>query len=76
MASVLDLLLPFVIKNHLPHRVAIGKSTRHDGLWVRSGSTSTTRAVGDSDMNSEIATLALFNNSLGLVEGTQLGLLS
>ena len=45
MASVLDLLLPFVIKNHLPHRVAIGKSTRHDGFRVRSSPTSTTGAI-------------------------------
>ena len=70
MASVLDLLLPFVIKNHLSHGVTIGEPTRHDGLGVRSGPASTTGTVGDSDMNCEMATLALLNNHLGLVEGT------
>ena len=57
-----------VTKNHLPHGVAIGKSTSYDGLWVRSSPTSTTGAIGDSDINSEIADSALFNNRLGLVE--------
>ena len=76
MASVLDLLVPFVVKDHLPHGVAIGKSTSHDGLRVRSSPASTTGTVGDSDINSEMATQALFNNGLGLVEGAQVGLLS
>ena len=76
MASVLDLLLPFVIKNHLSHGVTIGEPTSHDGLRVKSSPTSTTGTVGDSDMNSEMATLALFNNRLRLVEGTQLEILS
>ena len=76
MASVLDLRLPCVIKNHLPYRVAIGEPTSHDGLRVRSSPASTTGTIGDSDINSEIATLALFNNRLGLVEGAQVGLLS
>jgi hypothetical protein len=76
MASVLDLLVPFVVKDHLPHSVTIGEPTSHDGLRVRSSPASTTGTVGDSDINSEMATQALFNNGLGLVEGAQVGLLS
>ena len=75
MAIVLDLLVSFVIKNHLPHGVTIGEPTRHDGFRVRSSPTSTTGTVSDSDMNCEMATLTLFNNRLGLVEGAQIGLL-
>ena len=42
------ILLLIVTKNHLLNGIAIGKSTRHDGLRVRPRPASTTGAIGDS----------------------------
>ena len=63
--------VPLVLtKDHLPHGIAIGKTTCHDRLRVRTRPASAVGAVGDSDMHSEMAIQALFNNRLGLVKGT------